>query len=150
VGFGLFVTLDELHVEGLVHVTELGGEYFRFDELRQELRGDRSGMRYGVGTRVRVQVSRVDLDGRRIDFRMVKDAAAAWSASRSRAPGAERPPSATSVEMLSATLAEDREIKSKARKAKAASSPPGKMAHRGKGAGKPKSAASGKRARRQG
>ena len=85
VGFGLFVTLDELHVEGLVHVTELGGEYFRFDELRQELRGDRSGMRYGVGTRVRVQVSRVDLDGRRIDFRMVKELAApARSSSRPR------------------------------------------------------------------
>ena len=150
VGFGLFVTLDELHVEGLVHVTELGGEYFRFDELRQELRGDRSGMRYGVGTRVRVQVSRVDLDGRRIDFRMVKDAAAAWSASRSRAPGVERPPPSTSSDLLAATLAEDRELKSKARKTKAASSPSRKMANRAKGSGKPKSAASSKRARRQG
>jgi ribonuclease R len=150
VGFGLFVTLDELHVEGLVHVTELGGEYFRFDELRQELRGDRSGMRYGVGTRVRVQVSRVDLDGRRIDFRMVKDAAAAWSASRSRASGGERPAPTTSVDLLAATLAEDRELKSKGRKTKAASSSSRKMAHRAKGAGKPKSAAAGgKRARRQ-
>ncbi len=71
--FGLFVTLDGLYVEGLVHITELGGEYFRFDELRQELRGERSGLRYVIGTRVRVQVSRVDLDGRRIDFRMVHD-----------------------------------------------------------------------------
>ena len=72
--FGLFVTLDELHVEGLVHITELGGEYFRFDEVRQELRGERTGIRYAIGTRVRVQVSRVDLDGRKIDFRMVNDA----------------------------------------------------------------------------
>ncbi len=72
-GFGLFVTLDELFVEGLVHVTELGGEYFRFDEARQELRGERSGIRYAVGTRLRVQVSRVDLDGRKIDFRLVHD-----------------------------------------------------------------------------
>ena len=71
--FGIFVTLDELYVEGMVHITELGGEYFRFDEARQELRGERSGMRYAIGTRVRVQVSRVDLDGRKIDFRLVHD-----------------------------------------------------------------------------
>ncbi len=71
--FGLFVTLDALYVEGLVHITELGGEYYRFDEVHQELRGERSGARYAVGTRLRVQVSRVDLDGRRIDFRLVRD-----------------------------------------------------------------------------
>jgi ribonuclease R len=71
--FGVFVTLDELYVEGLVHITELGGEYFRFDEARQELRGERTGIRYAIGTRVRVQVSRVDLDGRKIDFRLVRE-----------------------------------------------------------------------------
>jgi ribonuclease R len=71
--FGLFVTLDGLYVEGLVHITELGGEYFRFDEIKQELRGERTGTRYVVGSRVRVQVSRVDLDGRKIDFRMVRE-----------------------------------------------------------------------------
>ena len=71
--FGLFVTLDAMYVEGLVHITELGGEYFRFDEARQELRGERSGMRYAIGTRVRIQVSRVDLDGRKIDFRLVRE-----------------------------------------------------------------------------
>ena len=75
--FGLFVQLDGLYVEGLIHITELGGEYFRFDEARQELRGERSGVRYGVGTRVRVQVSRVDLDSRKIDFRMVREGAEA-------------------------------------------------------------------------
>jgi ribonuclease R len=62
-----------MYVEGLVHITELGGEYFRFDEARQELRGERTGIRYAIGTRVRVQVSRVDLDGRRIDFRLVRE-----------------------------------------------------------------------------
>jgi ribonuclease R len=71
--FGLFVTLDALYVEGLVHITELGGEYFRFDEMRQELRGERTGTRYSIGTRVRIQVSRVDLDGRKIDFRLVHE-----------------------------------------------------------------------------
>ena len=71
--FGLFVTLDAMFVEGLVHITELGGEYFRFDEARQELRGERTGIRYALGSRVNVQVSRVDLDGRRIDFRLVTE-----------------------------------------------------------------------------
>ena len=70
--FGLFVTLDAMYVEGLVHITELGGEYFRFDEIRQELRGERTGIRYAIGTRVDIQVSRVDLDGRKIDFRLVQ------------------------------------------------------------------------------
>jgi len=69
--FGIFVTLDAMYVEGLVHITELGGEYFRLDEVRQELRGERTGIRYAIGTRVQIQVSRVDLDGRKIDFRLV-------------------------------------------------------------------------------
>ncbi|RYF75529.1 MAG: ribonuclease R [Comamonadaceae bacterium] len=71
--FGIFVTLDQMYVEGLVHITELGGEYFKFDEHRHELRGERTGIRYAIGTRVRVQVSRVDLDGRKIDFRLVRE-----------------------------------------------------------------------------
>jgi ribonuclease R len=73
VPFGLFVTLDDLYVEGLLHITEIGGGYYRFDDVRQELHGERSGTRYAAGTRVRVQVSRVDLDSRRIDFRMVRE-----------------------------------------------------------------------------
>ncbi len=71
--FGIFVTLDQMYVEGLVHITELGGEYFKFDEARQELRGERTGIRYAIGSRVQVQVSRVDLDGRKIDFRLVRE-----------------------------------------------------------------------------
>jgi len=71
--FGVFVTLDAMYVEGLVHITELGGEYFKFDEARQELRGERSGIRYAIGTKVQVQVSRVDLDARRIDFRLLDE-----------------------------------------------------------------------------
>ena len=85
-GFGIFVTLDAMYVEGLVHITELGGEYYRFDEARQELRGERTGIRYAVGSRVRVQVSRVDLDGRRIDFRLISE-----SEGISVKPGKEKP-----------------------------------------------------------
>ncbi len=67
--FGVFVTLDELHVEGLVHVSELGSEYFRYHETAHELRGERSGRRLRLTDRIEVQVARVDLDARRIDFR---------------------------------------------------------------------------------
>jgi ribonuclease R len=70
--FGIFVTLDTLHVEGLVHVSELGGEYFQFNEAMHELRGERTGMRYRLTDKVQVQVSRVDLEARRIEFRLVK------------------------------------------------------------------------------
>jgi ribonuclease R len=94
--FGLFVTLDSLYVEGLVHITELGGEYYRFDEARQELRGERTGIRYALGSKVQVQVGRVDLDGRRVDFRLVRDddARPAGRAARDPAPdgGATAPP----------------------------------------------------------
>jgi ribonuclease R len=83
--FGIFVTLEAMYVEGLVHITELGGEYYRFDEARQELRGERSGMRYAIGTKVTVQVSRVDLDGRRIDFRLVQEEGAAVRPPRDKA-----------------------------------------------------------------
>ena len=66
--FGLFVTLKDLYMEGLIHVSELAGDYYRFDEARQELRGERSGTHYTLGQPLRVQVARVDLDGRHIDF----------------------------------------------------------------------------------
>ena len=80
--FGIFVTLDAMYVEGLVHITELGGEYFKFDEARQELRGERTGIRYAIGTRVRVQVSRVDLDGRLLSLSNVFEAVGACKAGK--------------------------------------------------------------------
>ncbi|MDB5771069.1 MAG: rnr [Burkholderia sp.] len=71
--FGIFVTLDSLFIEGLVHVTELGADYFQYDETRHELRGERTGIRYQLTDRVTVQVSRVDLDARKIDLRLVNE-----------------------------------------------------------------------------
>jgi ribonuclease R len=111
--FGLFVTLDALYVEGLVHITELGGEYYRFDEVHQELRGERSGARYIVGTRVRVQVSRVDLDGRRIDFRLVRDGEAELPSSRGRG---ERARALSATDELSAVQEADRAGKAAVRR----------------------------------
>ncbi len=71
--FGIFVQLDTLFIEGLVHVTELGADYFQYDEVRHELRGERTGIRYQLTDRVTVQVSRVDLDARKIDLRLVNE-----------------------------------------------------------------------------
>ncbi|MBG6082612.1 ribonuclease R [Rubrivivax gelatinosus] len=121
--FGLFVTLDALYVEGLVHITELGGEYFRHDELRQELRGERTGVRYVIGTRVQVQVSRVDLDGRRIDFRMVREGESERLLARGRGTPerAEKPGSAS--EELAALRAADRSAKAASKARKAATAP---------------------------
>lgn len=71
--FGIFVQLDELYVEGLVHVTELGTDYFQYDEARNELRGERTGIRFRLTDRVRVQLLRVDLDARKMDFRLIPE-----------------------------------------------------------------------------
>ncbi|HJV81358.1 ribonuclease R [Noviherbaspirillum sp.] len=71
--FGIFVQLDTLFIEGMVHVTELGADYFQYDEVRHELRGERTGIRYQLTDRVTVQVSRVDLDARKIDLRLVHE-----------------------------------------------------------------------------
>ncbi len=66
--FGIFVALDEVYVEGLVHVSELGADYFQFDPVAHTLRGERTGARFRLADRVRVRVVRVDLDLGRIDF----------------------------------------------------------------------------------
>jgi ribonuclease R len=70
--FGIFITLDTLFVEGMVHVSELGSDYFQYNEAMNELRGERTGIRYRLTDAVQVQVSRVDLEARRIEFRLVK------------------------------------------------------------------------------
>jgi len=70
--FGLFITLDSLFVEGLVHVSDLGTEYYQYSEALHELRGERTGLRYRLGDQLHVQVSRVDIEARKIDFRLVR------------------------------------------------------------------------------
>lgn len=70
--FGLFVELDEIYVEGLVHVTALKHDYYHFDPVGHKLTGERSGRVYRLANRVRVQVVRVDLDEKKIDFELIK------------------------------------------------------------------------------
>ncbi len=66
--FGMFVSLDDLYVEGLVHVSELGKDYFHFDATKHQLLGERTGQRYRLGDRVQVRVVKVDMESTKIDF----------------------------------------------------------------------------------
>ena len=69
--FGLFVTLDEIHVDGLVHLTNLKGDYYQFDSVRHRLIGEATRKQYRLGDKLQVLVARVDLDERKIDFDLV-------------------------------------------------------------------------------
>ncbi|MGH8750338.1 MAG: S1 RNA-binding domain-containing protein, partial [Burkholderiales bacterium] len=87
-GFGVFVALDDIYIEGLVHISELGSDYFHFDTAKQLLLGERSGRKFRLGDRVRVKVVRVDLQTSKIDF--VLDEAPAATPGKSRSPGKAR------------------------------------------------------------
>jgi len=71
-GFGVFVELDELFVEGLVHITALPGDYYVFDQAKQRLVGERTRKVFKLGDRLTVKVVRVDLDERKIDFELAE------------------------------------------------------------------------------
>jgi ribonuclease R len=71
-GFGLFIELDEIYVEGLVHVTALDNDYYHFDPISHCLIGENSEMCYRISDRMKVKVARVDLDDRKIDFDLVE------------------------------------------------------------------------------
>jgi ribonuclease R len=66
--FGTFIALDDVYVEGLLHISDLGRDYFHFDPVKHHLLGERTKKRYRLGDRLRVKVARVDLDTSKIDF----------------------------------------------------------------------------------
>ena len=70
--FGLFVELQPLYVEGLVHITELGEDYFHYDNARHCLKGERTGKVYRLGDKLKVQVAQVNLDDRKVDLRFIE------------------------------------------------------------------------------
>lgn len=72
--FGVFVELEQIFVEGLVHVTELPGDYYQYDAARHALRGRASGRQFSIGQEVDVLVARVNLDERKIDFKLAEPA----------------------------------------------------------------------------
>ena len=72
--FGIFVELDGVYVEGLVHITALPADYYHFDPVGHRLRGERTAKLFRLANRVRVVVTRVDLDDRKIDFELEEKA----------------------------------------------------------------------------
>ncbi|HCA26391.1 MAG TPA: ribonuclease R [Betaproteobacteria bacterium] len=75
-GFGVFVALDDIYAEGLVHITDLGNDYFHFDPAKYQLLGERSARRFRLGDRLHVKVMRVDLETARVDFALAADLSA--------------------------------------------------------------------------
>ncbi|MDR0280882.1 MAG: ribonuclease R [Paucimonas sp.] len=73
-GFGLFVELTDIYVEGMVHVSALPGDYYHFDPVHHRLTGERTGRSFRLGDTVEVRVMRVDLEQRKIDFEMSENA----------------------------------------------------------------------------
>ena len=66
--FGIFVELDDIYVEGLVHITSLDKDYYHFDPVKHRLVGERTRMTYRLADKVQVKVARVDLDRKQVDF----------------------------------------------------------------------------------
>lgn len=73
--FGLFVRLNELHIEGLIHITSLGHDYYHFDDVRMCLSGERTGTKHHIGDVLEVKVSAVNLDEKKIDLVLSGDKA---------------------------------------------------------------------------
>lgn len=69
--FGLFVTLDGIHIDGLVHISDLGEDYFNFRPEIMAVEGERSGIRFNMGDKVSVRVARADLDTSKIDLTLI-------------------------------------------------------------------------------
>lgn len=84
--FGLFVTLKDLYVDGMVHVSQLGDDFFVFDQSSQSLVGQNRGQIFGLGDEVKIKVAGVNLEERKIDFELVQQLTHAGRQIRARAP----------------------------------------------------------------
>ena len=71
-GFGIFVTLDDIYIDGLVHISDLGEDYFNFRPEIMAIEGERSGVRFSMGDRVVVKVARADADAGKIDLTLIR------------------------------------------------------------------------------
>ncbi|WP_254433859.1 ribonuclease R [Acinetobacter sp. Marseille-Q1618] len=89
--FGLFVTLKDLYVDGMVHVSQLGDDFFIFDQASQTLVGQNRGQVFGLGDEVKIKVAGVNLEERKIDFELLQQLSHAGRVIRSRAPRVAKP-----------------------------------------------------------
>ena len=131
--FGLFVTLKDLYVDGMIHVSQLGDDFFMFDQASQSLVGQSRGQTFSLGDEVKVKVAGVNLEERKIDFELVKQLTHAGRAIRSRAPRVTKvAPRAEATEEIfhdrpvKLALSEDGEQPLKKKKAKSKPSSYGK------------------------
>lgn len=88
--FGVFVQLKQMQVDGLVHVTSLPRDYFRFHEKDRTLVGERTKLRFSIGDEMRVRLVRVDSAERKIDFAYVEKQATHFHPRR-QGPGRKGP-----------------------------------------------------------
>jgi len=127
--FGLFVTLKDLYVDGMVHVSQLGDDYFVFDQVSQSLVGQNRGQVFGLGDEVKIKVAGVNIEERKIDFELLQQLSHAGRVIRSRAPRvakptakeevfSERPAKKTNVESSNVSEDGDRPIRKKKPKGK--------------------------------
>ena len=89
--FGLFVTLKDLYVDGMVHVSQLGDDFFVYDQASQSLVGQNRGQSFSLGDEVKIKVAGVNLEERKIDFELVQQLSHAGRPIRSRAPRVAKP-----------------------------------------------------------
>jgi len=116
--FGLFVELNDIYVEGLVHITSLNNDYYHFDPAGHRLTGERSGQRYRLGDPIRVKLAAVNLDDRKIDFALDQESAPA--------PGKKRSGSGRKSKKAVQPFTQKKQAKKKASRVKKSS---GKKSH---------------------
>ncbi len=138
--FGMFVRLQDLHIEGLVHITSLGRDYYHFDDVRMSLTGENSGKKFRVGDVIEVQVAAVNLDEKKIDlalsgtdFHSNDEKPKASRKKSSKAETAKKTKSKTKEKSKTADKThkkkkQDKPVKSKAKKRSARKPRPGKNA----------------------
>lgn len=140
--FGLFIELNDIYVEGLLHISALNNDYYHFDSVHHSLQGERFGVTYQLGDSVDINVSRVNLDERKIDFELAGTAEADGKdrkkAPRRKADGAGRRSGKESTrdKLRSGKLGKGKSSKSKAAKGK--KPPAGKKPAKAKAAKKAK------------
>ena len=115
--FGLFVMLSDLFVEGLVHVTSLGNDYYQAEHGGLRLTGERTGNSYGLGDHVRARITRVDVEEARIDLQIVEDKPALVAKTTPRKAGRKK---AATQEARGKQTGKKKAAKKKAAKKKAA------------------------------
>jgi ribonuclease R len=138
--FGMFIRLAKLHIEGLVHITSLGRDYYHYDDVRMCLTGENTGVKYRVGDVVEIKVAAVNLDDKKIDLVLstehskdgvVKHAKALRGKSKSKFKGESKERKAK-TDKTKSDKAKPKAEKTKAEKRKARKKRPGKNARKAK------------------